>query len=215
MGGQNLTVVDVLTAQATVVPLGATVNGLIIKDSTALAWPSGGNSRRFFRIALADVEVKKSKAVEPKDLPNLIQNVEPVAGGAWYLVSHANADQGVTLVSATGTKIMPFTGTGTVAGVETSDDGTQIFVATNDASGGHISMIDVATGHPESMSLGYTQVQNLYKLPGSPWLLSANLTGFGRLTLVRGVDIAAGASRTVESFGLAGILDENGTEEAP
>lgn len=215
VGGQSLTVVDVLTAQATVVPLGSGVAGLIIKGSSALAWPVGGTSSRFFRIALADLELKKSKAVEPKDLPYVIQDVKLVAGDAWYLVSHPNTEQGVTLVSATGNHIMPFTGTGTVSGVETSDDGAEIYVATNGPSGGHLSVINVATGHPESMSLGYTGVQNLYHFAGTPWLLTANLYGFGRLTLIRGSDIAFGASRSLEAFGLSGLLDETGTEVTP
>ncbi len=218
-GSRDMTVIDVESAQVTTVALDTAVNKVLMYDGAsgtreALIYSDGGASAQFHRVALEDLAVKKSKAVSTKSLVSAIGGIETVAGGAWFLVTHSGGSTAVTLVEGAGNRIMPFTSSAQVVDQMVTEDGSSIFLLTKQGSSTQLSVIDVATGHPETMNLtDVTSAKALHRLAAADFILIDETGSAGALTLVRGADIEDGEPTLIRGFGLAGILDEEGVEE--
>ncbi|MFT7625127.1 MAG: hypothetical protein ACI9WU_004318 [Myxococcota bacterium] len=217
-GSQDLTIINVQSAQAATVALDTPVDSILLYDGAsgreALIYAAGGVSAQFHRVALGDLAVKKSKAVETRSLVSAIGEVEAVAGGAWFLVTHVGGNAAVTLVEGAGNRVMPFTGGGTVQDVAVAEDGSTIWVLSNQAGIPRLGVIDVASGHPESMDLNVGKtVSGLHRLADSDFLLVTRTDSLGALTLVRTSDVEAGLSTDITGFGLSGLLDEEDADK--
>jgi hypothetical protein len=207
-GTRDMAVVDVESARTTTLPLGV-VNRLLLHETPtgtqALAWATGGQI--VYRVALEDIETKKTKAVTPLSLVNSIANITPVAQGDWLLATHSAGSQATaTLVSSDGGDIVPFTGSGQVRQVAVSADSNQVFLM---AGSGQTSLgvIDVATGHPESVDFGDWVEGSMRRIEGTDWLAFSYGSTLGRVRLV---DTSKPLSTGVvlENFALTGLLDE-------
>lgn len=214
-GSGSLVVLDVDSAQSTEVPLGLQIARILLyggegDDREALVWGAPGKSSRFFRVVLGDLAEKKSKAASAHDLALPIEDVAPVAGGAWFLVTHTGGNIPLTLVSASTPSILPFTGGGSVDGFAVDEAGASVFLASSTYDGTDLSVIDVATGHPETRELRGVHAYDLRRIPGTDWLLLLGNLWSGRVTLVDGADPMEGEVVRVNPIGLEGILDLEG-----
>lgn len=221
-GSKDLTIVDVESAQSQTIALGAPADRVLLYtgasgDPEALIYPTDGATQQFHRVALADLAVKKSKALSTHSLAAPIGALQPAMGGAWFVVTHPNATPGstaVTLVEAAGSALLPFTGTGPIIGHALSEDGARIFLLSSAyGSPAQLSVIDVATGHPETRNLDGISPTGLTRISGTRWLLVSEGHMAGGLTLVDGDALEDAELRSLRGFGLTGILDEEGEAE--
>ena len=213
-GGPSVTIVDVVAAQSTTIPLSGPATRVLLYDGLsgreALLYPVGGASPTFHRLELEQLAIKKSKAVSSHTLVGSIGDIVPVANGQWFLVTHQSGGTTVTLVEGAGNNVLPFTGAGSVGGATVSPDGQAAFLLTFAGGASHLSRIDVATGHPESRELEGSGHASLH-LVGQNILIAHN-NARGAVTIVPDGDLQKVSIHQLNGFGFHGILDEEGSK---
>lgn len=209
-GSRDVALVDIESAVTTLLPLDSAADSLLLHETTggteALVWASGQTTA--FRIALEAVPTLKSKAVTPLTLVNPVSSIRPVAGGDWLLVSHpAGGGATVTLVEADGTRVVPFTGGGAPEAVEVSADGNRVFLLTWNGTR-QLGVIDVSSGHPESVDIGGGGLRSMVRIPETNFLAVDYTDSLGRLRLIDTTAETLEPGDEVTRFGLSGLLDE-------
>ncbi len=161
-------------------------------------------SNRFARLALAELPAKKSKAITEFNLAGAVAEVLPAAGGSRFVVSHAGGLVQLTLVDATTSELVPFTGTDTLRSIALSGDTERVY-ALSYGYPGQITEITVRTAATRAVDAPSVSEMLLVVPSGSGEVLA--LVGNNELGQVSlSTDFTAWSD--VRDFALVGALEE-------